>query len=103
MKGSVIQALILSDLQQHQRLILLSIFAGGLALVLLQLGGAAGVIGSVWFFTALIILGSMLPVSNVINEKKKQTRPFLMSLPLSPVQYGIAKMVSTLRCLGCPG
>jgi ABC-type Na+ efflux pump permease subunit len=38
----------------------------------------------------------MLPVSNVINERKKQSLAFLMSLPVSAVQYGMAKLVSTL-------
>jgi len=53
-------------------------------------------IGAVWFFVVLFVLASMLPISNVIKERNKQTVVFLMSLPLSAVQYGMAKMVSTI-------
>ena len=53
-------------------------------------------LGAVWFFIALIVLGSMLPSSNVINERKKQNLAFLMSLPVSATQYAMAKLVSTL-------
>ena len=43
--------------------------------------------GSVFFFISLIFCGSLLPVSNIVNERKKQTLAFLMSLPISSVQY----------------
>ena len=45
---------------------------------------------------ALIVLGCMLPPSNVVNERKKQILPFLMSLPISVTQYTTAKLVSTV-------
>jgi hypothetical protein len=97
MNGSVVQALIRSDWRRHRVPILLSTGAGGLSLGLLQIGGeAAVVIGATSFFIALIVFGSMLPVSNIVNERKKQTLPFLMSLPLSAAQYTAAKMVSTV-------
>ena len=97
MKRSVIQAVILADWHRHRNFILLSIAGGTFALMLLQFGRSTGaVVGSTWFFVALVVLGSMLPMSNAINERKKQTLPFLMSLPLSPVQYGVAKMISTV-------
>jgi len=37
-----------------------------------------------------------VPSSNVVNERKKQILPFLMSLPLSITQYTMAKTVSTV-------
>jgi ABC-2 type transport system permease protein len=97
MINPLIQTLILKDWRLHRVHILLSMLAGGLAIGILQIpNGTAFLLGAVWFFTALIVLGSMLPVSNVVNERKKQTAVFLMSLPLSAVQYAISKMVSTL-------
>jgi ABC-2 type transport system permease protein len=97
MNGSVVRALIWSDWRRHRLQILLSIAGGVLGLVLLQVGGEMPtVLGSTWFFIALIVLGSMLPMSNVINERKKQTLPFLMSLPLSITQYTAAKTISTV-------
>src|SRR5580693_1263609 len=101
MSGSGIQAvirpLILKDWQLHRVQILLSLAAGAVALAVLQLKNeTAFLLGTVWFFISLIVLGSMLPVSNVINERKKQSLVFLMSLPLSPVQYATSKLVSTI-------
>jgi ABC-type Na+ efflux pump permease subunit len=93
----VIRTLILKDWRLHRLQILLSLLASGVALALVQLRSeGAFMIGTVWFFVSLIVLGSMLPVSNVINERKKQSLAFLMSLPVSALQYAISKMVSTI-------
>jgi ABC-type Na+ efflux pump permease subunit len=77
--------------------ILFTLISGGLALALIQIGGELPfILGSTWFFTGLIVFGCMLPASNIINERKKQTLPFLMSLPISVVQYAAAKIISTV-------
>ena len=69
----------------------------------LQRGGEVPfVLGSVWFFVAMLVLGSMLPVSAIVNERKKQTLAFVMSLPLSSIQYTTAKVVSTLATFLAP-
>jgi len=96
MKGSVVQTLIRSDWSRHRFFILLSIVGGALALGLVEIGGELPtILGSTWFFVSMIVLGCMMPVSNVINERKKQTLPFLMSLPMSVAQYTVAKVLST--------
>src|SRR4051812_7360422 len=103
MNTSVIQAVILKDWRQHRALILFSLAAGVLALAVLQVRNeTAFMLGTVWFFIALIVLGSMLPVSNVINERKKQTAVFLMSLPLSALQYATSKLMSTIAMFLVP-
>jgi len=97
MTGSVVRTLILADLYRHRMFILFTIVSGGLALLLLQSGGETlFILGATWFFTGLIVVGCMLPSSNIINERKKQTQPFLMSLPISVVQYAVAKTISTV-------
>jgi hypothetical protein len=97
MTSRVIQTLILKDWRLHRTQILISLLAGVGALALLQVKGeTAFLVGTVWFFVALIVLGCMVPVSNVINERKKQNLAFLMSLPISALQYAISKMASTL-------
>ena len=97
MNNSIAGQLIRKDLRIQRTPLLLALGGGVSALGILQAGGeTATVIGSVWFFVALIILASMLPVSNIVNERKKQNLPFLMSLPVSPIQYTFAKIVSTL-------
>jgi hypothetical protein len=97
MKGSVVQTLIISDWQRHRTLLLLSIVCGVLALGLIQVGGELPfILGATLFFTVMIVFGCMLPPSNIINERKKQTLPFLMSLPNSAMQFTAAKIVSTV-------
>ena len=97
MSHSVVQTLIWKDLRLHRMHIALSIAGGGLALALLQIKSEmAFIAGSTWFFVSLVVLGSMLPVSNLINERKKQNVAFLMSLPISAVQYATAKLASTV-------
>ena len=95
MTSSVIGHLILKDWRLNRLLISLSIGVGLIALVIAQFAGeVTRVLGSVWFFVPLCILGSMLPASAILNERKKQTLAFVMSLPVSSVQYTIAKALS---------
>jgi ABC-2 type transport system permease protein len=97
MTNPVIRALVLKDWRLHRPQITFSITAGVIALAILQLKNEiAFTIGAVWFFISIIVLGSGLPISNVINERKKQNLAFLMSLPMSAAQYARAKLISTL-------
>jgi len=103
MRGSVVGHLILKDWQLQRLPILVSMAAGALALAIFQRGGeTAFVVGSVWFFVALIVIGCMLPIFAIVNERKKQNLPFLMSLPISPMQYTTAKLVSTVGMFLAP-
>lgn len=96
MNGSIVSQLIMKDLRLHRLQISLSVVGGAIALLVLLKGGeVAFVLGSIWFFVSLCILGSMLPVSAIVNERKKQTLTFLMSLPVSSFQYSVAKVVSS--------
>lgn len=103
MTGSIVGHLILKDWRLNRLQIVLSMAAGCVALALSQYGGEVTfVIGTVWFFVALIVLGSMLPVSAIVNERKKQNLAFVMSLPASAAQYATAKMVATLTMFLVP-
>ena len=95
MNTAVISRLILKDWRLNRLTISLAIVIGCAALALVRYGSeTARTLGSVWFFVALMVLGSMLPASTVVNERKKQTLAFVMSLPVSAVQYAIAKIVA---------
>ena len=97
MNRSVVRTLILSDWKRFRPLLLMFIVGGALAFLVLQVGGEIPtVLGTTWFFMALIVLGCLLPPFNVVNERKKQILPFLMSLPISVTQYTTAKLVSTV-------
>lgn len=97
MTNSVVGHLIMKDWQLHRLPIALSLLCGGIALAIIQLGGQTPILlGTAWFFIALIVFGSLLPVTNIVNEKKKQTLAFMMSFPVSPTQYMAAKLGSTV-------
>jgi ABC-2 type transport system permease protein len=93
--SSIIGQLILKDWRLNRQLISLCIGVGLIALVLAQYAGqVVRLVGAVWFFVSLCILGSILPGSAILSERKKLTLPFVMSLPVSAVQYSIAKALS---------
>lgn len=95
MNGTITARLILKDWRLNRMLISLTLAIGMAALLLVCYAGETGrLLGGVWFFVALIFLGSMLPGGAIINERKKQTLAFIMSLPVSSLQYTIAKIVS---------
>jgi hypothetical protein len=96
MTSSVIGQLIVKDWRLNGNLISILVGVGLLALVMAQYatGEAVRLFGSVWFFVSLGILATMLPTSAILNERKKQTLAFIMSLPVSPVQYAMAKGLS---------
>lgn len=97
MKDRVILRLILKDWRMNLPIIVLSISGGLVALSVLLIGGQTPfVLGAGFFFISMIFCASFVPMSNIVNERKKQTLAFMMSLPISPAQYGIAKLLSTL-------
>ncbi len=95
MKPNVMAQLILKDWRLQSRLIMLLTLGGAAALAFLPIGGKAIVVGTVFFFVAMIFCACLLPIQNIVNEQKKQTLPFIMSLPVSSARYGAAKLIST--------
>jgi ABC-2 type transport system permease protein len=103
MRGDVILHLILKDWRQQRQMIVLSILAGGIALAVLQMGGQTPIVlGTVCFFIAIMFCACLLPITNIVNERKKQTLAFLMSLPISSSRYGAAKLLSTFGMFVVP-
>jgi hypothetical protein len=94
---SVVKQLILKDWELHRRLIAVTIVCGAAALALVLMKREPfSVVGSVVLLSSLILVGCLLPASNILNERKKQSLPFVMSLPISSVQYTTAKLLSTV-------
>lgn len=97
MKANVMLQLVVKDWRLQQRTIILTIFAAAAALGMLLIGGQTPVvIGSVFFFVSIIFCACLLPMQNIVNERKKQTLSFVMSLPVSSARYGAAKLLSTV-------
>jgi hypothetical protein len=97
MKRSVTWDLVKKDWRLYRMHIAISTAAGVAALGLCLKGGeVAGSIGAVWIFTALVIVACMLPVSAIVNERKNQHLPFVMSLPISVREYTAAKLAASV-------
>lgn len=103
MRGSVLTQLILKDWRLQRSAIFLTMAGGAIALAIVQHGGeTAIVVGSVFFFVAIILAGNMLPMASITNERKKQNLAFLMSLPVTGVQYAAAKLFANLALFLIP-
>lgn len=103
MRGSVLTQLILKDWRLQRLAILLTVAGGVIALAIVQRGGETPiVVGSVFFFIAMILAGHMLPIASITNERKKQNLAFLMSLPVTGVQYAAAKLLANLALFLIP-
>jgi ABC-2 type transport system permease protein len=95
MTNSVVGALMLKDWRLYRGLIVFSILGGVAALGIVQIATEVSVVvGTVLFFISVILVGAMLPLASIVNERKKQNLAFLMSLPISSIQYTTAKLLS---------
>lgn len=93
----MIRLLIVKDWQVYQKQ--LAGYLAGLILALSLIGS-----GRPWLFNAGGLLLIVLLVSTgffaighiVLNERKEQTLPFVMSLPVTPVDFYLAKLLAGL-------
>lgn len=96
MNRSVMRILIRKDLRMTWPSQVAALAAGAGALVLWQLASqAVAIAATVGFFIVLVMLG-VLPMMMIVNERKKQTLAFVMSLPVTAAQYAIAKLTTAL-------
>lgn len=103
MKTNVMLQLMFKDWQLQRRTIIFTILAGATALAILFIRGTTpALIGTVFFFVAMIFCACLLPMLSIVNERKKQTLPFVMSLPVSASRYGVAKLLSTFGMFLAP-
>lgn len=108
MRASVVQPaavrqVILKDWRLYRNLIGGSILGGavGIAMVL-RATETTVVVGAVWFFISLVLMATMLPLVGIAGERKNHTLAFLMSLPISGVQYARAKLWASLGMFLAP-
>lgn len=96
MTGSITRQLIAKDLYIHRRAILVYLAVGFLSVALLLFGG-----GGLGFLLGAILLIGVLSAGaihivmvSVIGERSDKTLSFVMSLPVSPAGYALAKIAS---------
>jgi ABC-2 type transport system permease protein len=98
MNTLIVTRLILKDWYLNRALLVAAIVAG-----LLTLAGVASakgtplaiVLGVIVLATILIGMGATI-MSSMVNERKQQTLPFVMSLPISYLEYTTSKLIGSL-------
>ncbi len=103
MNYAMVKRLVLKDWHFQRWPILGYLLAGAVSLVLVGLGSEwSFYTGCILLFTVLIALGIQLPMATIINERKEQNLAFVMSLPISPREYTLAKVAANLLIVLLP-
>jgi len=98
-----IKKLVIKDCQLHQKMIALYVVGGILGLVIFSMPYSYSFyMGCVILMTVMIAAGFHMISLTVINEKKEQTLPFIMSLPIRPVDYAMGKLITNLMVFMMP-
>ena len=100
---SMIKKLILKDWHLTRKVIAMYMGGAILALSFISLGETWFYMASVLLICMLIGLGNHQIAITIIGERKEQTLPFVMSLPISPVDYAIGKLIANVSIFSSPG
>lgn len=92
----IIKKLVYKDLYLIRKLIAVYVAGIIVSLSLLSLGEWQFYMGAVLFISMVVGLGNHQLGATLINERKEQTLSFVMSLPVSPTDYAMAKLLSTV-------
>ena len=93
----MIKLLVIKDWQIYQKQ--LAAFVAGmlLALSLIGMGNLwSFAVGSLLLLVLLTVIGQFLIQTSLITERKEQTVPFIMSLPVTPMDFYWGKLVANL-------
>ena len=96
MNATIIPQLIWKDLRLNRSAAIVPLAGGAIGIGMFLHGGLVAVFGIIVFFTAMILSASILPSMCLLGERKHKTLAFMMSLPISSIQYTIGKMVTVL-------
>ncbi|HEX3580255.1 MAG TPA: ABC-2 transporter permease [Thermoanaerobaculia bacterium] len=76
---------------------------GAFSVAMIGMGSNASFyFGSILFITVMMIAAILLPMGTVIQERKDQTLPFIMTLPVSPDEYTLSKIIGNLTIFAVP-
>jgi ABC-2 type transport system permease protein len=97
MNRGLVLRLIMKDWYLHRATLALIAVAGSLSVALLYVREeTSSFVALSSAFIVIILLSILLPMQTVVNERKKQNLPFVMSLPISPMDYTTAKILGNL-------
>src|SRR5687767_6177776 len=98
----VIKQLIYKDWYLNRKLLAIYVGGGIFSLSLISLGEWQFFMGAIMFITMLVAMGNHQLSVTMINERKDQTLAFVMSLPVSPADYAMAKFLSNMVLFFAP-
>lgn len=99
----VIRLLIVKDWQLFQKQLAAYVLAGFAALTLLGLAKPwAFYLGSLALIVVLVAAACFAIATSLLVERKEQTLAFVMSLPVSPLDFTAAKLLGNLLTFGVP-
>lgn len=100
---AIIRLLVVKDWQLFERQLAAYVAAGIVALCLLGLGSPWSFhLGSL-LLIVVMVAGACFAISNsLLAERKEHTLPFVMSLPVSPLDFYLAKFIGNLVTFGVP-
>lgn len=99
---SIIKKLVVKDWHLNQKWIAIYTAGALLALSIISYGEAQFYMASVLLICVLIGLGNHMIALTLINERKEQTLAFIMSLPVSPTDYAVAKLIANMTIFLVP-
>ncbi len=102
MNTYIVRRLILKDWYLNSALFVAALIIGLGTLVAVAAAKAtmlAVILGTIVLVTILIGMGAVI-MSSMVNERRQQTLPFVMSLPVSYLEYTTSKIVGCLLIFG---
>lgn len=97
MNYAIVRRLILKDWYFMRGPILLSLAGGLLSLAIVAFGGKVGFfLGLLLLITTMVAIGATLTMGTLVGERENQTLAFVMSLPVSHLEYTSAKILVNL-------
>jgi ABC-2 type transport system permease protein len=93
----MIKLLVIKDLQIYRKPLAGAVAGLLLSLSLIGMGKPwSFAVGSLLLLVLLVTIGTFSVLSSLITERKEQTVPFIMSLPVTPMDYYWGKLLGTL-------
>ncbi|MGY6519321.1 MAG: hypothetical protein ACXIUZ_11485 [Lysobacteraceae bacterium] len=99
----VIRLLVAKDWQLFQKQLAVLVLAGIVALCFLGLAKPwAFYVGSLMLLIVLVSAACFSISTSLMNERKEHTLAFVMSLPVSPADFTVSKLIGNLLTFGVP-
>ena len=99
----LVRLLIIKDWQLFQTQLAAYVLTGIVALTLIGTPHAwAFYLGSLLLIVVLVAVAAFSIATSLLVERKEQTLAFVMSLPISPLDFTVAKLAGNLLTFGVP-